>query len=138
MILLNCVGACQKSDDILSFCCKYGIRYKAIDEVKKLSQLIRSQIQKLVKIELSDISLLKQPNDNQIELIRKILTICFKDRIARKIPKSSLNYNNKFALYQCTNFETPIKIHSDSAFYNRDPEVVIFSELVEGNPLLMK
>ncbi|KAF1741609.1 hypothetical protein MXB_174 [Myxobolus squamalis] len=112
----------------------------------KVAFFTTNSVLKMFNCKIADIYTLSQPSDSEVETIRKILTACFKDQIARKIPKTSINYDKKITLYEviktinllCKNIDSPLIIHQNSSCRHRDLEVLLFNELLEGNNLSMK
>ncbi|OWR55134.1 ATP-dependent RNA helicase DHX8 [Danaus plexippus plexippus] len=139
-VLLRAVGACDHSTEALSvFCAKYGLREKAIIEIRKLRKQLASEI----NLSVSGVNLvvdpkLQPPDDKQAKLLRQLLLSGLGDQVARKISMAEVKEGEdkrkyKYA-YRCSDLDEPVFIHSESILRKVIPEWVIYQELYETGP----
>ncbi|KAM3963953.1 putative ATP-dependent RNA helicase kurz [Aphomia sociella] len=138
-VLLRAVGAAEfasiKGEEEL-FCAKYGLREKAIKEIRKL----RKQLTSEVILSVADVDLtfdpeLKPPDDNQARLMRQLVLCGLGDQVGRKVALDEVKEGQdkrkfKYA-YHCGELEEPVHLHSDSILRQVIPEWVVYQELYE-------
>ncbi|XP_039752295.1 probable ATP-dependent RNA helicase kurz [Pararge aegeria] len=138
-VLLRAVGAAEysfvKGEEEL-FCAKYGLREKAIKEIRKLRKQLTSEI----NLSVSGITMtidpeMKPPDDKQARLLRQLLLSGLGDQVGKKIALDEVKEGDdkrkfKYA-YHCANLEEPVFLHSESILRKVIPEWVIYQELYE-------
>ncbi|XP_045770744.1 probable ATP-dependent RNA helicase kurz [Maniola jurtina] len=138
-VLLRAVGAAEysfvKGEEEL-FCAKYGLREKAIKEIRKLRKQLTSEINLSVSgIDMTIDPEMKPPDDKQARLLRQLLLSGLGDQVGRKIGLEEVKEGEdkrkfKYA-YHCANLEEPVFLHSGSILRKVIPEWVIYQELYE-------
>ncbi|CAF3503121.1 unnamed protein product [Rotaria sp. Silwood1] len=142
MILLKAVGALdhQNSKNDLSICTHYGLRPKAMTEIRKIRrQLI--QIVKSILPETASIldARLLPPSEQQICLLRKVLAAGMVDRLAKRIEGSVvINGHKANNAYQTLLLDEPVFIHPSSVLINDLPSFVCYQEVHETNRIFIK
>ncbi|CAF2078328.1 unnamed protein product [Rotaria magnacalcarata] len=142
MVLLKAVGALdhQNSKNDLSICTRYGLRPKAMTEIRK----IRRQLTQIVKSILPETATvldarLLPPSEQQICLLRKVLAAGMVDRLAKKIEGSVvINGHKANNAYQTLLLEEPVFIHPSSVLANDSPPFVCYQELHETSRIFIK
>ncbi|CAF3441010.1 unnamed protein product [Rotaria socialis] len=142
MVLLKAVGALdhQNSKNDLSICTRYGLRPKAMAEIRK----IRRQLTQIVKSILPETATvldarLLPPSEQQICLLRKVLAAGMVDRLAKKIEGSVvINGHKANNAYQTLLLEEPVFIHPSSVLANDSPIFVCYQELHETSRIFIK
>ncbi|CAF4779957.1 unnamed protein product [Rotaria socialis] len=142
MVLLKAVGALdhQNSKNDLSICTRYGLRPKAMAEIRK----IRRQLTQIVKSILPETATvldarLLPPSEQQICLLRKVLAAGMVDRLAKKIEGSVvINGHKANNAYQTLLLEEPVFIHPSSVLANDSPLFVCYQELHETSRIFIK
>ncbi|GBP62921.1 Probable ATP-dependent RNA helicase kurz [Eumeta japonica] len=137
-VLLRAVGACDhahKNGEEEIFCAKYGLREKAIVEIRKLRKQLTSEICLSVAGVEPPIEELKPLDDNQARLLRQLLLSGLGDQVARKIGLDEVKEGEdkrkfKYA-YHCAELEEPVHLHSDSILRKVIPEWIVYQELYE-------
>lgn len=132
-VLLSAVVACESA---ASDGQEFGIRSKAITEIRKL----RLQLTNEINLNLSDVGLcvdpkMDQPTDHQLKLLRQILLAGMGDQVARKISDDEMKDNEdrrrlKYA-YRCPEMEEPVFMHESSVLLKSKREWVIYQEIFE-------
>ncbi|XP_074640669.1 putative ATP-dependent RNA helicase DHX37 [Tubulanus polymorphus] len=143
MVILKAVGACEYGGMTEKFCRVHGIRIKAMKEVRKL----RAQLTNVVNAVIPDANLvvdpkMPPPTDLQSKLLRQIILAGLVDHVAIKLPEplsgtSEEKKKMKFA-YQCMDLEEPVFIHPSSVLYKKQPQFIVYQEIVETSKLYMK
>ncbi|GFS92065.1 probable ATP-dependent RNA helicase DHX37 [Nephila pilipes] len=140
MVLLRAIALFEDSKNGLKFCIKNGIRYKAMSEIHKMSiQLLRE-----VKRAFPDASIpldmkISPPDTETFEIIRKVVTACFIDQVARKIPREETKDDKSLKnAYKCLISEDPVFIHPSSIMFERLPNYVTYNEMVHTSKFYMK
>ncbi|XP_076473117.1 putative ATP-dependent RNA helicase DHX37 [Babylonia areolata] len=130
-MLVKAVGACESQGMTFDFCAKYGIRYKAMQEVRKL----RHQLTKEVNLRVPGLDLcidpaLAPPTDQQMLELRKIMATGMADHVARlcvdPVPDAKGQHRNP---YQCAEIEDLVYIHPTSALYKQKKEFVVYQHI---------
>ncbi|XP_025088958.1 probable ATP-dependent RNA helicase DHX37 isoform X1 [Pomacea canaliculata] len=143
MVLLKAVGACEYEGLSPQFCDRYGIRFKAIKEVRKL----RTQLTNAINMALPEANLcvdpkLTPPTDLQAKLLRQIALSGLADHIARFNPQvptaSDADSQKKKYAYECCEFEEAVYIHPTSALYKKNKEFVVYQNIHETSRPYMK
>ncbi|XP_075983898.1 putative ATP-dependent RNA helicase kurz [Anticarsia gemmatalis] len=138
-VLLRAVGAAEyahvKGEEEL-FCAKYGLREKAIKEIRKLRKQLTSEINLSVAgVDVSVDPEMKPPDDNQARLLRQLVLSGLGDQVGKKIALEEVKEGEdkrkfKYA-YHCGELEEPVHLHSESILRKVIPEWVVFQELYE-------
>ncbi|XP_026314170.1 probable ATP-dependent RNA helicase kurz [Hyposmocoma kahamanoa] len=138
-VLLRAVGAAEfahvKGEEEL-FCAKYGLREKAIKEIRKLRKQLSSEISLSVAgVDVTIDPEMKPPDDNQARLLRQLLLSGLGDQVGRKIGLNEVKEGEdkrkfKYA-YHCGELDEPVHLHSESILRKTIPEWVIYQELYE-------
>ncbi|CAF1367453.1 unnamed protein product [Rotaria sordida] len=142
MVLLKAVGALdhQNSKNDLSICMHYGLRPKAMTEIRKIRrQLI--QIVKSILPETASIldARLLPPSEQQICLLRKVLAAGMVDRLAKRIEGSVIiNGHKANNAYQTLLLDEPVFIHPSSVLINDLPSFICYQEVHETNRIFIK
>lgn len=137
IVLLRAVVACESSGGRIDDVCKaYGLRPKAITEIRKL----RVQLTNEINLNLNDEILgvdpnMPKPTDHQAKLLRQILLSGMGDQVARKVSDDEKKDNEdrrrlKYA-YRCPEMEEPVFMHTSSVLRKTKPEWVIYQEIFE-------
>ncbi|KAL3858338.1 hypothetical protein ACJMK2_012932 [Sinanodonta woodiana] len=144
MVLLKTVGACEYEGCTPKFCQKYGVRMKAMKEVRKL----RAQLTNAVNSVIPNANIcidpkMKPPTDLQAKLLRQIVLAGLGDHVASRypdvIPETSDGSEKKMKnAYQCPDLEEPVFIHPTSVLYKEKPHFVVYQNIVETSKLYMK
>ncbi|KAG4070654.1 hypothetical protein HA402_013574 [Bradysia odoriphaga] len=136
IVLLRAVVACESGGKIEDLCKLYGLRPKAITEIRKL----RVQLTNEINLSLSDVILgvdpkMPKPTDHQAKLLRQILLSGMGDQVARRIPDDEKkDSEDRLRLkygYRCPEMEEPVFMHSSSVLRKSKPEWVIYQEIFE-------
>ncbi|CAH4033767.1 unnamed protein product [Pieris brassicae] len=138
-ILLRAVGAAEfahvKGEEEL-FCAKYGLREKAVKEIRKIRKQLTSEINLSVSgVNVSVDPEMKPPEDSQARLLRQLLLSGLGDQVGRKIGLHEIKEGEdkrkyKYA-YHCGELEEPVHLHSESILRKTIPEWVVYQELYE-------
>ncbi|CAH0696581.1 unnamed protein product [Spodoptera exigua] len=138
-VLLRAIGAAEyayvKGEEEI-FCAKYGLREKAIKEIRKLRKQLTSEINLSVAgVDVVVDPEMKPPNDNQARLLRQLVLSGLGDQVGKKIALEEVKQGEdkrkfKYA-YHCGELEEPVHLHSDSILRKTIPEWVVFQELYE-------
>nr|XP_049699205.1 probable ATP-dependent RNA helicase kurz isoform X1 [Helicoverpa armigera] len=138
-VMLRAVGAAEyafvKGEEEL-FCAKYGLREKAIKEIRKLRKQLTSEINLSVSgVDVTVDPQMQPPNDSQARLLRQLLLSGLGDQVGKKIALDEVKQGEdkrkfKYA-YHCGELEEPVHLHSDSILRKTIPEWVVFQELYE-------
>ncbi|EDV95219.1 probable ATP-dependent RNA helicase kurz [Drosophila grimshawi] len=139
MVLLRAVGAAEYAGtrgNLAEFCEAYGLRPKAINEVRKL----RVQLTNEINLNVSDVELcvdpqLKPPSNAQARFLRQILLAGMGDRVARKVPLDEITDKEerrrlKYA-YNCADMEQPAFLHATSVLRQMSPDWIVYQEAYE-------
>ncbi|CAH0713613.1 unnamed protein product, partial [Brenthis ino] len=138
-VLLRAVGAAEyayvKGEEEL-FCAKYGLREKAIKEIRKLRKQLTSEINLSVSgVNVTIDPEMKPPDDRQARLLRQLLLSGLGDQVARKIALHEVKEGEdkrkyKYA-YHSSNLEEPVHLHSESILRKVIPEWVVYQDMYE-------
>ncbi|XP_052798747.1 probable ATP-dependent RNA helicase DHX37 [Mya arenaria] len=142
MVLLKAVGSCEFEGCTPAFCDKYGIRIKAMREVRKL----RVQLTNSVNLAIPDADVcvdpkMSPPDEMQARLLRQIVLAGMGDHVARKmiaLPSTSPDAKKLKNAYQVPDLEEPVFIHPTSVLYKQRPEWLVFQHMEETSKLYMK
>ncbi|CAG9833375.1 unnamed protein product [Diabrotica balteata] len=144
MVLLKAVGAAEYANseqNLEKFCFNNGLRYKAVQEIRKLRVQLTNEIKK--NIPDADVIVdpkLEPPTDIQAKLLRQILLSGMGDQVAKKILPEEVNENYvkfKYA-YNANNMEEPVFLHRGSVLKKSLPEFVVYQEIYETNKMYMR
>ncbi|GFQ78141.1 probable ATP-dependent RNA helicase DHX37 [Trichonephila clavata] len=140
MVFLRAVALFEDSKNTVKFCMKNGIRYKAMAEIHKMSiQLLREMERAFPDASIPQNMQLSPPSAETLENIRKIVTACFIDQVARKLPRDETKDDKGLKnAYKCLIFEDPVFIHPASTMFERLPNYVTYNEIVHSSKLYMK
>ncbi|XP_046579366.1 probable ATP-dependent RNA helicase DHX37 [Haliotis rubra] len=87
MILLKAVGSCEYEGFSQDFCHKFGIRFKAMKEIRKLRAQLTNTVNGVIpEADLCVDPKLIPPNDLQAKLLRQIVLSGLADHVARRAP----------------------------------------------------
>ncbi|XP_053617052.1 probable ATP-dependent RNA helicase kurz [Plodia interpunctella] len=138
-VLLRVVGAAEhahfRGEEEL-FCAKYGLREKAIKEIRKIRKQLTSEINLSVAgVDAAIDPEMKPPTDNQARLLRQLVLSGLGDQVGRKIALDEVKQGEdkrkfKYA-YHCGELEEPVHLHSSSILRKTIPEWVVYQELYE-------
>jgi len=136
MVLIRAVGAAEYAGLTQEFCDRNGLRFKAMQEIRKL----RKQLANEVNAVLPGLNLvlkpdLEPPTDEQARLLRQIVLAGTPDQIAHKIDISELADSKeksrlKFA-YQTADMDQPVFLKSSSVLKHDLPEWLAYQEVYE-------
>ncbi|XP_017870908.1 PREDICTED: probable ATP-dependent RNA helicase kurz [Drosophila arizonae] len=118
------------------FCAVNGIRFNALDEIRKLRQQLTNDINLLIPgIKLCVNPKLRPPSDEQARALRQVLLAGMGDRVARKVPLDEISDKEerrrlKYA-YNCADMEEPAFLHSSSVLQAATPDWIIYQEVYE-------
>ncbi|RVE47545.1 hypothetical protein evm_007804 [Chilo suppressalis] len=139
-VLLRVVGAAEyayvKGEEEL-FCAKYGLREKAIKEIRKLRRQLTSEINlSIAEVDVTVDPEMKPPDDNQARLLRQLVLSGLGDQVGRKIALEEVKEGEdkrkfKYA-YHCGELDEPVHMHSMSILRKVIPEWVVYQELYEA------
>ncbi|XP_037974643.2 probable ATP-dependent RNA helicase kurz [Plutella xylostella] len=137
-VLLRAVGAAEhahlKGEEEL-FCAKYGLREKAVQEIRKLRKQLSSEIRLCVPNAVTSLGEASAVDDGQARLLRQLVLTALGDQVATKIQLHEVKEGEdkrkyKYA-YHCANMEEPVHLHSESILRKVIPEWVVYQELYE-------
>ncbi|XP_038059297.1 probable ATP-dependent RNA helicase DHX37 [Patiria miniata] len=137
MVLLGAVGATEFAGCTPSFCAAHGLRYKAMAEIRRL----RRQLTNAVNSVQSDYEAvldpkMNPPNAKQVQLLRQIVLSGMPHHVARKMPQTE-EQKDKNA-YQSMGIEGAVFIHPDSVLVKKQPEFVVYQEVIETSRPYMR
>ncbi|GFY44176.1 probable ATP-dependent RNA helicase DHX37 [Trichonephila inaurata madagascariensis] len=140
MVLLRAVALFEDSKSAMKFCIKNGIRFKAMAEIHKMSiQLLREMERAFPDASIPQNMQISPPSAETLENIRKIVTACFIDQVARKLPRDETKDEKSLKnAYKCLIFEDPVFIHPASTMFERLPNYVTYNEIMRSTKLYMK
>jgi len=92
MVLLRAVGAFEFDGGSPESCLKFGLRFKAMQEIRKLRKQLSTDINLIVNPneETAVNPQMKPPTEEQANVLRQILLSGFPDRIARRINENEV------------------------------------------------
>ncbi|XP_041347782.1 probable ATP-dependent RNA helicase DHX37 [Gigantopelta aegis] len=143
MVLLKAVGSCEYEGFSTEFCDKFGLRSKAMKEIRKL----RVQLTNTVNVVLSGANVcvdpkLSPPSDVQCKLLRQIVLTGLADHVARRYadpPPGADEAAKKLKnAYQSMDLEEPVYIHPLSVLYREKPEFVVYQHVIETSKMYMR
>lgn len=146
MVLLRAVGAAEYANyqgKLEKFCDDYGLRQKAVVEIRK----IRLQLTNEINMNVPNLNItvdpkLQPPSDLQTKLLRQIILAGMGYQVAKKIPQEDINIDaDKIKLkyaYQANNMEDPVFMHQGSVLKTCLPEYVVYQEIYETNKMYMR
>ncbi|ESO97341.1 hypothetical protein LOTGIDRAFT_214179 [Lottia gigantea] len=143
MVLLKAVGACEYQGFTTDFCHKFGIRFKAMKEIRKL----RAQLTNTVNMVIPDANLcidpkLSPPSDIQCKMLRQIVLAGLADHVARRNadppPGASDEVRRLKHSYQCMELEEPVFIHPSSVLFKEKCDFIVYQNITETSKLYMK
>lgn len=138
-VLLRVVGAAEyafiKGEETV-FCAKFGVREKAIKEIRKLRKQLSSEINLSVAgVNVTIDPQMEPPADGQARLLRQLVLSGLGDQVGRKIGLDEVKQGEdkrkfKYA-YHCAELDEPVHLHSESILRKVIPEWVVYQELYE-------
>ncbi|CAG0890412.1 unnamed protein product [Darwinula stevensoni] len=145
MVLLKAVGAaehasCSGPRSLSKFCAKYGLREKAVIEVRKLRRQLTSEINLLLpNANLPLDPFLQPPTPDQMRLLRQLLLSGLVDQVAKKMgPGPEREKKQLKRAYQMLGMEDPAWIHPSSVLFTSSPEFLIFLEAFQSNKVYLR
>ncbi|KAG8183596.1 hypothetical protein JTE90_025148 [Oedothorax gibbosus] len=140
MVLLRTAALYEQSKNKGKFCVKYCIAKKSMEEIQKMSwQLIREMNRNFPDFAIPLDAEITPPDDKLVATIRKILAACLMDRVAKKIPREDTKDEKSLKnAYRCLDSEDPVFIHPASTMFQRLPEYVVYTDIIESSKLYMK
>ncbi|XP_015783986.1 probable ATP-dependent RNA helicase DHX37 [Tetranychus urticae] len=142
MIFLCAIGAWEHVDCIPAFCSKYGLRLKAMNEIRKLRiQLLKETSTIFPQLGLSTDLKMLPPTDGQAKALRQILLSGLFDHVARIMPDDEKDNENRRILknaYKSIEVEQPVYISNDSVLNDVKPEWIVYQEIYETQKLYMR
>eukprot|EP00051_Salpingoeca_urceolata_P018634 m.263631 g.263631 ORF g.263631 m.263631 type:complete len:267 (-) comp19242_c1_seq3:58-858(-) len=143
--LLSAVGATDyafaSKQDLSAFCRQYGLRLKAIQEIRQLrKQLLQKNLEfgdKEGPEALASVTLaaLAPPSAGQADAVRQIVLTGFGDHVAR-LSGSQLFGNRVMYTYECDATNEAVYIHPNSVLAGQNPEFVVYHTLFQGKTRL--
>ncbi|ELU07825.1 hypothetical protein CAPTEDRAFT_170843 [Capitella teleta] len=142
MVLLKAIGASEFEGLTPAFCEKYGLRFKAMVEIRKLrAQLTNTVNSVLADAEISVDPKMAPPTDLQAKLLQQIVLSGLADHVARKLPEPAKGTDDakklKYA-YQSICLDDPVFIHPTSVLYKSDAEYIVYQSVEDASKLYMK
>ncbi|XP_010011598.1 PREDICTED: probable ATP-dependent RNA helicase DHX37 [Nestor notabilis] len=139
MVMLGAVGACEYAGCTWKFCEENGLRYKAMQEIRRL----RGQLTTAVNSVCTDAGLyvdpkMKPPTEAQATYLRQIVLAGLGDHIARRVQAEELLDDKWKNAYKTALLDDPVFIHPSSVLFKQLPEFVVYQEIVETTKLYMK
>ena len=136
MVLLSAVYITEKFGCSRDFCDRHGLRFKAMQEIRKLRRQLTNELTKIANLKIVLDPNSETPGPEQAFLLRQILLAGLPDHVARKIPKEELPEGadkKKFGFAYFTRLmEQPVFLHNMSVLKSRDPpEWVVYQEVYE-------
>ncbi|KAJ0173159.1 hypothetical protein K1T71_011335 [Dendrolimus kikuchii] len=138
-VLLRAVGAAEYAHSMGEeelFCAKYGLREKAIKEIRKLRKQLTSEVNLSVAgVDASIDPEMKPPDDNQARLLRQLVLSGLGDQVGKKIGLDEVKQGEdkrkyKYA-YHCGELEEPVHLHSESILRKVIPEWLVYQQMYE-------
>jgi ATP-dependent RNA helicase DHX37/DHR1 len=102
MVILRAVGAFEYAGGTSEFCLKTGLRFKAMQEIRKLRRQLTSEVNLLVS-QGQEVPLnpyMEPPTAEQTVFLRQILLSGLPDRVGRKILDSELKEGQDPKVYR--------------------------------------
>ena len=134
MVLLSAIYATEYAGCTRDFCDRHGLRFKAMQEIRKLRRQLANEMSTL-KVVLDPKTI--APNQTEAFLLRQILLAGLADQVAHRIPVEELPTGEdkkklKYA-YLTRTMEQPVFLHSLSILkmVNPLPDFVIYQEIYE-------
>uniref|UniRef100_A0A8R1Y2T5 RNA helicase n=1 Tax=Onchocerca volvulus TaxID=6282 RepID=A0A8R1Y2T5_ONCVO len=131
-VLLRAILSAEASEGSEKECHRLGVRYKALIEIRKL----RQQLTKIINSKCpQDKSLMvnldmKPPTDEEILMLRQIVTASLTDNIARRVDPIATESVPKGA-YQSQKLKDYVYIDPSSILFKDEPDWVLYHEIVE-------
>ncbi|XP_037092523.1 probable ATP-dependent RNA helicase DHX37 [Pollicipes pollicipes] len=143
MVLIRAVGAAEYSGCTPEFCQRYGLRLKAMKEIRKLRVQLTNQINLVVPSAAAAVDPRQPPpSEPQCRLLRQVLLAGLPDHVARRVePDEIKNAEDRpkwKGAYRCTSIEEPVFLHRGSVLKREAPQFVVYQEIYETNKLYMR
>ncbi|XP_043200914.1 probable ATP-dependent RNA helicase DHX37 isoform X3 [Amphibalanus amphitrite] len=143
MVLIRAVGAAEYSGCTPEFCRRYGLRLKAMREIRKLRVQLTNQINLVVPSAALGVDpRLAPPSEAQCRLLRQVLLAGLPDHVARRVDPQEINNPEDRpkwkGAYRCTSIEEPVFLHRGSVLRKEAPQYVAYQEIYETNKLYMR
>jgi len=92
MVLLRAVGAFEFDGGSPESCLKFGLRFKAMQEIRKLRKQLSTEINLIVRGSEETVVNpdMKPPTEEQAKILRQILLSGFPDRIGRRMREAEI------------------------------------------------
>ena len=132
MVLLSAIYATEYAGCTRDFCDRHGLRFKAMQEIRKLRRQLANEMSTL-KVVLDPKTI--APDQTEAFLLRQILLAGLADQVAHRIPLEELPIGEdkkklKFAYFTRT-MEQPVFLHSLSILKVNPPDFVVYQEIYE-------
>ncbi|CAG0917370.1 unnamed protein product [Notodromas monacha] len=145
-LLLKAVGASDSVQPALldAFCSKYGIRLKALTEVRKLRSQLTNEANLLIpNLNLPSSEKIPCPSDHQCKLLRQIALAGLVDQVAVRVDnfeemETQEEKKRWKKAYRCPDLVDPVFIHPGSGLFKERPKVVIYTEIMETTKMMMR
>jgi ATP-dependent RNA helicase DHX37/DHR1 len=91
MVLIRAVGAAEYAGVTQEFCDRYGLRFKAMKEIRKLRRQLTNEVNMVMpSLNLALDPTLKPPTDLEAKLLRQIVLSGMPDQVRIKLPRDSV------------------------------------------------
>ena len=132
MVLLAAIYDAEKNLCTRDHCDRFGLRFKAMQEIRKLRRQLANELSSLNVI-LDPRTL--APNQTEAFLLRQILLAGLSDQVAKRIspdelPEGADRKKFKNAYFSRT-MEQPVFLKDFSVFKNNPPDFVVYQEIYE-------
>ncbi len=132
MVLLSAIYATEFAGCSRSFCDSVGLRFKAMQEIRKLRRQLANEISSL-NVVLNPST--QPPEQTEAFLLRQILLSGLSDNVARKVSLDEIaNSQDKKKMrfaYMTRTMEEPVFLNQTSVLRSQLPEWVVFQEVYE-------
>uniref|UniRef100_A0A915PYB9 RNA helicase n=1 Tax=Setaria digitata TaxID=48799 RepID=A0A915PYB9_9BILA len=133
-VLLRAILDAEVAKGSEEVCHRLGVRHKALIEIRKL----REQLTKIINSKCAQDepvavkSDMKPPTNEQMLLLRQIVTASLTDNIARRVdPLGVENENVPKGAYQSQKLKDYIYIDPSSILFKDEPDWVLYQEIIE-------
>uniref|UniRef100_A0A914EEH4 RNA helicase n=1 Tax=Acrobeloides nanus TaxID=290746 RepID=A0A914EEH4_9BILA len=133
MVLLRAIGAADFEQMNQNECEKLGLRFKAMQEIRKMRRQLVNLINAScsLKEDLAIDTKMAPPTEEQAKMLRQILVACLSDQIAKRVDRSIANEEIPKGAYQSQKLEGHIFIDATSILYQEEPDFVLYQEIVQ-------
>jgi len=126
-VMLIAVGAWQHAGGSSEWCVRHNLRVRALAEIKQLRRQLTNIINMSCGTEIRLDPLLQPPTPKQITSLRKILTICLGDHIA-KLDDTDTTAGD---VYHCELTDANVQVNKDSSLFNTHCPYLTFTAIEE-------